>query len=167
MCFSTKIGHVIWFCLEVMHLFVTGHAPFFPVGPNSWSAVLWLMINLSTQFCASLWIHLEFIRLSFFCNRPLRLPRPLLVNWHEDKHIPSHTHLTSMTNFSLLGQKPTERPTEWRIELLVAAKKTELPIPSNFHVPYSVSMPCFNMIGSEWGLKMQSEIFVEDGGDLC
>ncbi len=34
--------------------------------------------------------------------------------------------------------------------------KEELPIPSNFHVSYSVSIPCFNINGSEWGLKIQS-----------
>ncbi len=32
-------------------------------------------------------------------------------------------------------------------------------MPSNFHVSYSVSIPCFNMNGSERGLKMQSEIY--------
>ncbi len=37
--------------------------------------------------------------------------------------------------------------------------KGELPIPGNFHVAYSVSISCFNMNGSEWGLKMQSEIY--------
>ncbi len=36
----------------------------------------------------------------------------------------------------------------------------ELPIPSNFHVSYSVSISCFNMNGSKLGLKMQSEIYV-------
>ncbi len=30
---------------------------------------------------------------------------------------------------------------------------------SNFHVSLSASIPCVNMNGSEWGLKMQSEIY--------
>ncbi len=31
---------------------------------------------------------------------------------------------------------------------------------SCYHVSYSVSVPCLNMDGSEWGLKMQSEIYI-------
>ncbi len=31
-------------------------------------------------------------------------------------------------------------------------------IPSGFHMSYSVSIPCFNMNGSKWDLKMQSEM---------
>ncbi len=40
-----------------------------------------------------------------FCKRPLLLPCTLLANWHEHKHTPSLTHLTSMPNFSLIGRK--------------------------------------------------------------
>ncbi len=36
--------------------------------------------------------------------------------------------------------------------------KCEFPINSNFHVSYSVSLPCFNMNGNYWALKMQSDI---------
>ncbi len=35
---------------------------------------------------------------------------------------------------------------------------SELSTPSNFDVSYTVSIACFNTSGSEWGLKMQSEI---------
>ncbi len=53
-----------------------------------------------------------------------------------------------------------DRPTERPIKLLVAAKMNELPIPSNFHVSYSISLSCFNINVSEWGLKIQSEIYL-------
>ncbi len=44
--------------------------------------------------------------------------------------------------------------------------------PSNFEVSYSVFICCFNMNGSEWGLKMQSEIhqsihMVEFKNNIC
>ncbi len=32
-------------------------------------------------------------------------------------------------------------------------------LPSNYHVSYDVIILCFNMNGSEWGLKMQREIY--------
>ncbi len=63
--------------------------PLLPVCLNSKSAVVWLMTNLSTKSCPSVWIHFEVMH--FFCNGPLPLPRPLQVNWHEHKHTFSHT----------------------------------------------------------------------------
>ncbi len=52
------------------------------------------------------------------CNRPLPLTRPLLANWHENKHRTSliHTYLTFMLNFSLVRQKlwlPKSRQFLW------------------------------------------------------
>ncbi len=32
-------------------------------------------------------------------------------------------------------------------------------MPYNFNESYSVTLPCFNINGAEWGLKMQSEIY--------
>ncbi len=40
-------------------------------------------------------------------------------------------------------------------------QKGELPIPSDFHVSNSVSVPCFNMNGSERALKMlKSDVYL-------
>ncbi len=41
-----------------------------------------------------------------FSNRSLPLPRPLLASWHKHKYTLTHTYLTSMLNFSLLGREP-------------------------------------------------------------
>ncbi len=38
----------------------------------------------------------------------------------------------------------------------VLFRRVNLPIPSNFHPSDSVSIPCFNMNGSEWGLKIST-----------
>ena len=43
-----ECGHATCIRLDVMHLFVTGHAPFYLVSMNSYSAVLWLT-NLSIK----------------------------------------------------------------------------------------------------------------------
>ncbi len=116
-CVSTNFGHVTWSGLEIMRLFVTGHshchAPFLPVDPNSQSAFLWLktlhFLNL-VQVCESIW------KLCAFFHKPLPLPRLLLANWH--KH--THTHLTSMPNFSLKPtNKPTDSPTDHQTELTI------------------------------------------------
>ncbi len=44
------------------------------------------------------------------------MSRPLLANWHKNKHTPLHTHLTTMPNFILLGRKlwpPNSRQFFW------------------------------------------------------
>ncbi len=42
---------------------------------------------------------------------------------------------------------------------LSSLQKGELPILSNFHLFYRISVPCLDINGSEWGFKMQSGIY--------
>ncbi len=87
-------------------------------------------------------------------------------------------YFSRRNNFGLLGSHSLlslSLSDFWPNKCRHSLSKGELPIPSNSHVSYSVSIPCFNMNGSEWALKMQPDIclskhmvtFVEDRGELC
>ncbi len=75
---------------------------------------------LAIQKCVCVWSCYmnPFRRYVPFCYRPLPLPRPLLANWHEHKHTPSHTHTVKRGEFLWTDQQLVKTFLRFRIRVL-------------------------------------------------
>ncbi len=122
--FSTKFVHVTWNCAPFCYRLLPGPRPvFFPVGPNSHPAVLWLRTNLSTKSCGSPWIHLEamhlFARGHSHCHAPFE---PNDMNTNTCLHIDTldlHAKFQSpgaktvaAKKWGIFGDQLSDRPTD-------------------------------------------------------
>ncbi len=137
---------------------------------NSLSAVLWLMSNLCSKSCESLWIKLEVMHLfaigHFHCHTLF-----WLIGINANTHLHTHTHTHTLThtwspcqmsascgeNCGHHGVRNFCEPTQWPIELLVTANKGVLFRSLNYLITYSHVLQCFcTLFQHEWqwmGLK--------------